>query len=219
MVSALSTLPQLYSFRRCPYAIRARMALHAAAIPYALEEVALRQKPAGLLAASPKATVPVLVLPGGQVIDQSLTIMQWALAQNDPPGWLMGAVTPSGTFTESANHWISLCDNIFKPLLDRYKYASRHPEHTPHAHRQHALEALILPIEVQLGQTQWLLGARCTLADVALLPFVRQFAGVDATGFALLPLPNVQAWLAHGLASRWFIEVMQKPGAAAQPLN
>ena len=203
------TLPLLYSFRRCPYAIRARMALHCAGVPFVLEEVALRQKPPGLLAASPKATVPVLVLPNGEVIDQSLEIMYWALRQHDPEGWLH-----PGT-----SHWVTLCDNTFKPLLDRYKYASRHPEHTPQAHRQHALEALILPMEAQLGQTPWLLGARRTLADVALLPFVRQLAGVDAAGFALLPLPNVQAWLAQGLASRWFIEVMQKPGAAAQPLN
>lgn len=211
------TLPLLYSFRRCPYAIRARMALHGAGVPFVLEEVALRQKPPGLLAVSAKATVPVLVLPGGQVIDQSLDIMHWALQQSDPHGWLADANTDADTM-HHASHWISLCDIIFKPLLDRYKYASRHPEHTLQEHHRRALQALIVPMQAQLAGHPWLLGARQSIADLALLPFVRQFAGVDPAGFARLPLPAVQAWLANGLASAWFVQAMQKPAIAASPV-
>lgn len=205
-------LPLLYSFRRCPYAIRARMALHGAGVPFVLHEVALRQKPPGLLAVSPKATVPVLVLPNGTVIDQSLDIMHWALRQNDPHGWLADEPAgPEEPAKPEASHWISLCDNIFKPLLDRYKYASRHPEHTPPEHHRRALQALLVPMQAQLARQPWLLGKRQSMADLALLPFVRQFAGVDPARFARLPLPAVQAWLANGLASRWFVEAMQKP--------
>ena len=203
------SVPLMYSFRRCPYAIRARMALHCAGVPFVLEEVALRQKPPGLLAASPKATVPVLVLPNGEVVDQSLEVMYWALRQHDPEGWLH----------PDTSHWVTLCDDTFKPLLDCYKYASRHPEQTPHVHRHHALEALILPMEVQLGKTPWLLGARRTLADVALLAFVRQFAGVETAWFAAQPLPAVQAWLAAWLASPWFVAAMQKSTSPSLPLN
>ena len=137
------TLPVLYSFRRCPYAIRARMALRYAGVPVDIVEVALRQKPAELLAASPKGTVPVLVTPDGAVIDQSLDIMQWALRQSDPDGWL-GA----GSAGE-ADRWIALNDGVFKPLLDRYKYAARHPELTTAEHRSHALDAMICPMQAQ----------------------------------------------------------------------
>ena len=112
-------LPVLYSFRRCPYAIRARMALRYAGIEVTVREVALGDKPADFVALSPKATVPVLHLPSGEVIDQSLAIMQWALQQYDPQGWL------SAGPADEATHWISQNDDAFKPLLDRYKI--RHP--------------------------------------------------------------------------------------------
>ena len=145
------TLPVLYSFRRCPYAIRARMALHyggfKAGVAVTIHEVALRQKPAALLAASPKGTVPVLVTPDGEVIDQSLAIMQWALTQSDPDGWLR-AGTP-----QAAQSWITLNDETFKPLLDRYKSAEHHPELSAAAHQANALDAMIRPMEAQLQQT------------------------------------------------------------------
>lgn len=220
-----ATLPLLYSFRRCPYAIRARMALHGAGVPVVIEEVALRQKPPGLLAVSAKATVPVLVLPDGQVIDQSLAIMRWALRQNDPHGWLIGGACthppPESSLTTAATaitaitaYWLALCDDTFKPLLDRYKYANRPvgpAQSAPNEHRRLALQALLVPMEAQLTQTPWLCGPQSSLADVALFPFVRQFAGVDAAWFAAQALPAVQAWLAAWLASRWFMEVMHKP--------
>ena len=198
------TLPVLYSFRRCPYAIRARMALRNAGVAISIHEVALRQKPAELLAASPKGTVPVLVTTGGEVIDQSLDIMRWALQQNDPDGWLR-AGTP-----QAAQRWITLNDNTFKPLLDRYKYAESHPEMSVAEHQVHALDAMLRPMEVQLQQTRWLLGPQISIADVALFPFVRQFAGVDKAGFEGLALPAVQAWLQTWLNSSLFDAVMEK---------
>ena len=115
-------LPVLYSFRRCPYAMRARLALRVAGVPYELREVALKAKPAAMLALSPKATVPVLQLPDGSVLEESLDIMAWALAQSDPEGWLAQG-SP-----EEAQALIERNDGPFKHLLDRYKYANRHPE-------------------------------------------------------------------------------------------
>jgi glutathione S-transferase len=195
--------PLLYSFRRCPYAIRARMALRYAGVPVDVHEVALREKPAALLAVSPKATVPVLITPEGTVIDQSLDIMQWALHQSDPDGWLTGS-------TPAAQHWVTLNDDIFKPLLDRYKYAGRYPELSATAHRSRALAALVQPLDAQLQKTQWLLGPHVSWADVALFPFVRQFAGVDNAWFSAQPLPAVQAWLGTWLASSLFNDVIAK---------
>jgi glutathione S-transferase len=199
----MPALPLLYSFRRCPYAIRARMALLVAGVAVEVHEVALRQKPAALLAASPKATVPVLVTPEGLVIDESLAIMRWALLQNDPDGWL--AADPSG----AAQGWISLCDDTFKPLLDGYKYANRHPEHSPAEHRRQALAAFIEPLDVQLRTTHWLAGPHISIADVAVFPFVRQFAGVDKPCFEAQALPALQAWLAHWLGGELFKRVME----------
>ena len=204
-------LPLLYSFRRCPYAIRARMALLVAGVAAEVHEVALRQKPAALLAASPKATVPVLVTPEGLVIDESLAIMRWALLQNDPDGWL--AADPTG----AAQRWITLCDDIFKPLLDGYKYPERYPksqlksqpERPPAEHRRQALAAFILPLEAQLRTTTWLAGPQISIADVAVFPFVRQFAGVDKRWFDAQALPALQAWLAHWLGGELFKRVME----------
>ncbi len=191
-------LPVLYSFRRCPYAIRARMTLRYAGVAVEIIEVALRQKPAALLALSPKGTVPVLVTVDGKVIDQSLYIMHWALRQSDPDGWLgVGA-------SSEADRWIALNDEIFKPLLDRYKYAARHPELTPAEHRSRALDAMIRPMQAQLRQTRWLVGPQISIADVALFPFVRQFAGVDRAWFDAQPLHALQAWLTTWLDSSLF---------------
>ena len=200
--------PILYSFLRCPYAIRARMALRYAGLAVTLREVALRQKPAALLAISPKGTVPVLATPAGEVIEQSLDIMRWALHQNDPDDWLHAGDS------WAAQSWITLNDETFKPLLDRYKYAERHPELPAAAHRAHALDAMIRPMEAQLQQTRWLLGPHISIADVALFPFVRQFAGVDKAGFESLALPAVQAWLHAWLTSSLFNAVMDKPSTA-----
>jgi len=199
--------PTLYSFRRCPYAIRARMALVYAGIAVAICEVALRDKPAALLALSPKATVPVLHLPTGVVIDQSLDIMRWALHQYDPADWLT-AENAAGVI--EAQRWIKLNDVVFKPLLDRYKYPTRHPELSVAEHHIRALDAFIHPLETRLQTTRYLQGTSVSLADVAIFPFVRQFAMVDQPGFNALQLPCVKAWLAGWLKSDLFETVMRR---------
>lgn len=199
--------PTLYSFRRCPYAIRARMALAYAGVAVDICEVTLRDKPAALLALSPKATVPVLHLPTGVVIEQSLDIMLWALQQCDPADWL---ATGNAAKATEAQRWITLNDEVFKPLLDRYKYPARHPELSVAEHQNRALDAFIHPLETQLQATRYLQGAAASKADVAIFPFVRQFAMVDQSGFNALPLPSVQAWLTGWLGSDLFEAVMRK---------
>ena len=211
----MADLPLLYSFRRCPYAIRARLALVQAGVAFALHEVDLKHKPAGLLAASPKATVPVLCLPGGTVLPDSLAIMRWALAQNDPHGWLHSAHPQrDAALVESA-------DGAFKHWLDRYKYLVRHPGETAEHCRAAAGACLLAALESALAQSAaggspWLSGrAHPCLADAATVPLVRQFAGVDAAWFASAPWPHTQAWLARWLASPLWAQVMAKSGQPA----
>ena len=207
----MSALPVLYSFRRCPYAIRARLALATSGICYELREVSLKNKPAEMLAASPKGTVPVLVLPGGQVIDESLDIMRWALAQNDPDGWLIPAL--DDMFALIANN-----DGKFKHALDRYKYPNRYPlESDGEAHTFALAQRLdasywLQTLESRLSQgwQVWLCGPQPSLADMAILPFVRQFAHTDAAWFAAQPWPLLQAWLAGFQTSSLFGAAMAK---------
>ena len=203
-----AALPVLYSFRRCPYAIRARLALAVSGVGYELREVSLTSKPAEMLAASPKGTVPVLVLPGGKVIDESLDIMHWALAQSDPDGW-----TNHRLYDVQA--LITHTDGEFKQALDRYKYPNRYPlesdgdTHTfALAQRRKAAHCLTC-LEPHLSQG-WLLGPQPSLADMAILPFVRQFAHTEAAWFAAQPWPMLQAWLAGFEASALFKAVMAK---------
>ena len=206
-----SALPVLYSFRRCPYAIRARLALAVSGVGYELREVSLKDKPAEMLAASPKGTVPVLVLPGGQVIDESLDIMRWALSQNDPDGWLSPALNDMPDL-------ITDNDGKFKHALDRYKYPNRYPlesDGDTHAFAlAQRLEAAnwLQTLESRLSQgwQVWLCGPQPSLADTAILPFVRQFAHTDAAWFAAQPWPQLQAWLANFEASAMFKNVMAK---------
>ena len=209
------SLPVLYSFRRCPYAMRARLALAVSGAAIRIREVVLRDKPAAMLAASPKGTVPVLVLPDGTVIDESLDIMHWALALNDPENWL--ASDPAGTAA-----LIAECDGPFKHALDRYKYPNRYDGVDPLAQRAAGLAILQewnARLDASGGQ---FLTPHHTLADMAIFPFVRQFAATDRDGFAAQNLPALQAWLAGHLASPLFKSVMTKhaqwqPGAA-EPL-
>lgn len=190
------TDPILYSFRRCPYAIRARLALAVSGIAVEHREVRLRDKPAEMLAASPKGTVPVLVLPDGRVIDESIDIMRWALGRNDPEGWLAG----------DAAALIATNDGPFKHHLDRYKYPERYAADGVD-HRAAGLGMLGV-LEERLAQGACLGGARFGLADAAILPFVRQFAAVDREWFGAQDLPRVQAWLAAFVALRLFERVM-----------
>jgi len=201
-------LPVLYSFRRCPYAMRARMALWVAGIVVELREVKLAAKPPELIAASPKGTVPVLVLPDGTVIDQSMAIMRWALTQNDPENWLAG--------DDAA--LIAANDGPFKHHLDRAKYPGRYEEDGVTDHRAAAI-ALLGPLEARLQAAPWLCGESVTLTDIALFPFIRQFAAIDSDGFAAQPLPRLQQWLERLAASDLFASVMPKfaPWRAEDP--
>jgi glutathione S-transferase len=195
----MTALPILYSFRRCPYAMRARMALWAAGITAELREVKLAAKPPALIAASPKATVPVLVLADGTVIDESLAIMRWALAQHDPEGWLAG--DDAGL--------IAANDGPFKHHLDRAKYPGRYDEDGVTDHRTAAL-AQLAPLETRLEGAPCLCGDNRTLTDIALFPFIRQFAAIDAEWFAVQPLPRLQEWLEGLAASELFAAIMPK---------
>lgn len=186
--SCRPVLPILYSFRRCPYAIRARMALCQAGVAVELREVVLSRKPAELLAASPAGTVPVLQIEPGQVIAQSLDIMRWALGQNDADSWLVRAESPDHRTL------IDTCDGDFKQALDRYKYAERHPQRSAHEWRDEAVRCLIDPLEARLADGPQLGGAQPCLTDAAVFPFVRQFAAVDAAWWAASPWVATRRW-------------------------
>lgn len=188
--------PILYSFRRCPYAMRARLALAVSGTHYALREVKLADKPAAMLAASPKGTVPVLQLPDGRVIEQSLDIMRWALAVRDPEGWL----------DREDAALIAANDGAFKHDLDRYKYPERHGSDA-HRHRERGL-SFLRALEARLAVAGQLCGATRGLTDAAIMPFVRQFAAVDRPWFAAQPLPKLTAWLDAHLASALFAAIM-----------
>ena len=177
------------------------MALAASGAEVMLREVLLKDKPPELVAASPKATVPVLVLSDGRVIEESIDVMQWALVQSDPLGWLEGAALDSD--------WINECDGDFKHWLDRYKYAERYPEHTAEDYRQQA-ESFIQKLEDQLSVSDWLGGTAANAVDVALFPFIRQFAGVDPSWWQQAPYPHVQQWLENWLNSALFSAIMTK---------
>lgn len=196
--------PVLYSFRRCPYAIRARIAVARAGVACELREVLLGDKPAEMLELSPKGTVPVLALPDGMVIDESRDIMVWALTQSDPDGWL-------GTGLEAAPELIRRNDEDFKPMLDRYKYFERYPEH-PQAHYRDEAGAFLTDLDQRLATHDGggLTGRRTGFADVAIFPFVRQFAGVDRDWFDGTPWPNLASWLKAWEANPLFLDVMKK---------
>lgn len=205
--TALSAV--LYSYRRCPYAMRARMALRCAEIPVEIREISLRDKPPEMLALSPKGTVPVLHTAEGRVIDQSLDIMRWALAQNDPQGWLrLSSCSEAYALQESL---IACNDTTFKHWLDRYKYAERYPERLATEYRQEALSCQLDTLEAVLSRQPFLGGHTAALADVALFPFVRQFAAVDAVWFAQSPYAATRGWLNTWIESELFKQIMAKP--------
>lgn len=201
-------LPILYSFRRCPYAIRARLALACAGIRCELREVVLRDKPAQMLAVSAKGTVPVLHVghdgtqPVAQrVIAESLDIMLWALQQLDPEHWL--------GCEERAMALIGRNDGEFKWALDRYKYADRYPEKTAEEYREMA-GPFLRTLDASLQHSAGLVADRSTLADAAIFPFVRQFSMVDPAWFAASGYKALQRWLSDWLASDLFAAVMTK---------
>ncbi len=196
----MSTLPILWSFRRCPYAMRARLAIRSSGVPVILREILLRDKPDAFLATSPKGTVPV-VDTGNSVIEESRDIMIWALTQNDPEKWL--DMPPAG------HGLINHCDGPFKQALDHTKYAVRYPDIDIAVERAKAL-AFLTELESRLNQTGFLMGHRCTLADMAILPFVRQFANTDREWFDIQGLTAVTKWLDDFLRSAEFKAIMTK---------
>ena len=197
--------PLLYTFRRCPYAIRARLAVTVSGVAVSLQEVSLRDKPSAMLACSPKGTVPVLVLPDGTVIDESLDIMRWALRQHDPQDWLQGGVAIS----DEARGLIGENDGAFKHALDRYKYAGRHPEQSPISYRQQG-ESFLAKLNERLTHQHALCGPHISIADIAIFPFVRQFAEVDRGWFDASEYAALKHWLDQRIASLLFISVMKK---------
>lgn len=185
--------------------MRARMALLAAGIAVELREVVLRDKPPAMIAASPKATVPVLVLGDGTVIDESLEIMVWALAEGDPHHWL----SPESGELDDMLALISRNDGPFKMHLDRYKYASRYEDADPAFHRAEA-EKILNRLDGRLAVSEYLFGSRPALADFAIAPFVRQFARTDQAAFDAMPFIQLQAWLEKILATDFFKTAMTK---------
>lgn len=191
----------LYSFRRCPYAIRARMALAYAGIQCELRELLLKDKPQDMLKHSPKGTVPVLITKEGDVVDESLDVMLWALKQHDPDDWF-----------KNSSQCLSLIhthDTDFKPLLDCYKYADRHPELSLEEHQANTLPFVSMLNDI-LSSQQFLIDDQISLADTSLFPFIRQYAHVNKSWFEQLPMAHLQAWLNYMLNSSLFQKVMLK---------
>jgi glutathione S-transferase len=201
---AMALRPLLYTYRRCPYAIRARMALLQAEIAFDAYEIVLRDKPPAMLAASPKGTVPVLVLPDGPVIEQSLDIMQWALLANDREGWW------DRSQTAGSQAWVALNDGAFKQHLDRYKYPEKFGTADRAIHREQAMSGLIEQLEEHLSKQTFLGGVQPCAADAAIFPFIRQFRAFDVAWFDAQPIQATQRWLKHWLTSTLFADCMKK---------
>lgn len=192
----MTSLPLLYSFRRCPYAIRTRLALLTSRTLCIIREVKLSAKPAEMLLASPKGTVPVMVLPDGSVIDESLDIMRWSLLHHDPAGWL----------DHAGDHLIDANDGPFKHHLDRAKYPDHYgSDAAPH---RAACVDMLRALEDRLATAPYLCGETMRLPDAAILPFVRQFASIDRDWFDAQPLPHVRHWLDRLVASPLFDAAM-----------
>ncbi len=189
----------LYSFRRCPYAMRARMAIAQSGLHVELREVVLRDKPQSLLELSPKATVPVLITADNKIIDESLDIMLWALRQSDPNHWL----------NNINDVLIENNDGPFKHWLDRYKYADRYPEHSQQFYRQQGEQTLFM-LEQVLTDSAFLSGNTVTLTDIAIFPFIRQFVAVEQAWFDQAPYPKLRQWLDYLLTTELFKLTMHK---------
>jgi glutathione S-transferase len=203
----MDTLPLLYTYRRCPYAMRARMALFQAGVRFEACEIVLRDKPAAMLAVSPKGTVPVLVLPDGTVWEQSLDIVRWAFEHTgDAQGWWARAQIDANAALQAA------CDGTFKHHLDRTKYPERFTDAQGREwHREQAIQVLIEPLEYRLQAAPQLGGDTPCAADIGIFPFVRQFAATDPAWWSAQPFPGVQGWLAQWLQDPLFEAAMRKP--------
>lgn len=210
----MTVLPILYSFRRCPYAMRARIGILESGIKVELREIVLRDKPQAMLDISPKATVPVLLLPDGTVIDESFDIMLWALSQNDPNELLKVNPASSNALIIQTDGSV---DTHFKHHLDRYKYSSRTASQVKGVSEQaNGLnartdsETFIQTLESLLADKPFLLANKPTLADMAVAPFIRQFANSGREWWDAAPYPNTQKWLEAFIASPTFQTIFQK---------
>lgn len=198
-------LPILYSFRRCPYAMRARLALSVSGQEVEHREVDLKERPQELRAVSPKATVPVLVLTDATVLEESLDIMRWALAHRDPEQW-----SPSSPVAETDTAMlVARNDGPFKHHLDRYKYGTRYEDVDSAEHRA-AASVILEDLDARLQVLPFLSGAHFAFADAAIAPFVRQFAFADRPWFDAQPWTHLRAWLDAFLASPRFLGIMHK---------
>ena len=197
--------PILYSFRRCPYCMRAHMALKKTGMKIELREVKLSAMPEEALAISPQETVPVLALTDGTAIDESWDIVKWSLAQNDVDNWL----GEDNEFLLDAEILIETNDYSFKTDLDHYKYADRHPEHSEEHHRKKC-EEFIEELEDMLTENRYLVADQLSLADIGVFPFIRQFSLVDKDWFDQAPYPRVQQWLNKMIESDLFQSIFQK---------
>lgn len=200
-------LPTLYSFRRCPYAIRARIALYYSGVQCELREVVLKSKPPALLSVSPKGTVPVMLVNSQtsisnevELIEESIEIVEWALTQSDPDGWLDYPVD---------HELIKNCDDDFKYWLDRYKYADRFTENTEEYYFIKACDFLS-KLDSSLQDSLYIQSSKVSVLDIAIFPFVRQFAFVNGKKFDELPFSKVKSWLENLLESNLFLSVMNK---------
>ena len=204
-------LPILYSFRRCPYAIRARMAIAYASINLEVREVSLANKPPEMTHISPKGTVPVLQL-DNRIIDESIEVMAWALEQSDPDNWL------ALDLEQQQKSLIEENDNSFKAWLDKYKYWDRFPEQSQQAYRGQA-ENFISKLDKNLNEQRYLLGNKICVADMAIFPFIRQFAFVDKDWFDQTNYLGLQRWLGEILDSPLFTQVMKKHSVWQSPMD
>ncbi len=194
-------LPILYSFRRCPYAMRARMAMNYSKISYEHREILLRKRPQALYDISAKGTVPVLQLPDGLIIDESIDIMRWALKKSDPKSWYKDKIPEQDNIIERN-------DTVFKYWLDRYKYHVRYPEKSFEEY-QTQLEQFYLKYNSQLDKNTYLLGHHISLADIAIMPFIRQAAHVNLDWFSE-KFPKLHNWLENHKTSKIFKSIMEK---------
>lgn len=207
----------LYSFRRCPYAMRARMALAYSNVEVQIQDILLKDKPQSMLKASPKGTVPVLIIKNKSateqsardytVIDESIEIMLWALSKADPENWYFGLTDEQ---QRMITQLVEEFDNDFKPLLDKYKYAARFPESSESQYRDKTLTYLE-KLNLLLEDSQCLISEQLSLADIAIFPFIRQFAFVNKQWFDAAPYPKLQQWLKRHIESDLFIAIMEKP--------
>ena len=206
-----NTIPILYSFRRCPYAMRARLIILLSQIKVELREVKLSKKPVEMTTISKKGTVPVLLLPNDKVIDESLDVMNWALDINDPENIKNTIIN----YEKDTKHIIKKFDSDFKYHLDRYKYYTRyrddHKLKTQEDHRDLALETLKIVEDILNSQNSWIFGNYPSFLDIAILPFVRQYRIADITWFdEEMPLRKTHRWLMKFLDWQTFIRSMEK---------